>query len=74
MSVNIGIFDGPTLANMISQGKVPYQEGYWPVWRGLSFNATTGEAKNTVLYVKEIHEVNDYYYTTVEICPVETGP
>lgn len=73
MSINIGIFEEASLATQYSKDKVPYQSGYYPIFHGETFNATDGEAKNKVIYLQEIHEANDYYYTGAQVSPVETG-
>ncbi len=74
MSVNIGIFKDAAFTDQYSVDKVPYQAGYDPIFGDEVFNATDGDAKNKVVFLKEIHATNDYYYTDVQVSPVELQP
>ncbi len=74
MSVNIGIFKDKEFTQQYSVDKVPYQEGYDPIFGDKVFNATDGQAHNVVVYIREIHPSNDYYYTDVQLSPVELAP
>ena len=74
LSVNIGIFKDAAFADQYSIDKVPYQAGYDPIFGDTVFNATDGDAKNKVVFLKEIHPSNDYYYTDVQVSPVELAP
>jgi hypothetical protein len=73
MSVNLAFYEEGTLVTPYSEGKVPYQLGYYPVFHGETFNATDGEAKNKVIYLKEVHETKDFWYSTAQVSPVETA-
>lgn len=74
MSVNIGIFKTGAFDDQYSVDKQPYQVGYDPIFGGETFNATDGEAKNKVVFLHEIHATNNYYYTSVQVSPVELAP
>lgn len=74
MAVNIGVFKDKDLTIQYSTDKEPYEEGYLPIFGDVVFNATDGDVKVVVVYLHEINEYGDYYYTDVEVSPYETAP
>lgn len=73
MPTNIGIFKDPAFTEQYSVDKQPYEPGYNPIFGDVVFNATDGDAHNVVVYVSEIHTTKDFYYTDVQVSPVETA-
>jgi|GEM_PF-6979313 len=73
MAENVKLFRDAALTDEFSKDKAMYESGYDPIWAADTFNATDGEGKNKVIYAQEIHVSNDYYYTSVQGSPIETG-